>query len=174
MQTREQEHEQDLSLLTGPSPQTTFDAAQPSGRVKAFADCGIVGRRRARLVQGWRSEGNASERLAVLPVAEHPHPPASIAWRMNTDCGGSSTAIGTVWPLDLVRERDGTVLVLEDPGGQPSTACWAYPGRRASCCALASERAVQSLRKFHSGKKSKWIFSNQSRYLLKTGLLGHG
>src|SRR5260370_40138984 len=71
------------------------------------------------LCRGGRSEGNASARLAVIPVAEHPAP-ASLD-RLAHEYG-LREELDTDWavrPLDLVRERDGTVLVLEDPGGQP-------------------------------------------------------
>src|SRR5205809_4867800 len=71
------------------------------------------------LCRGWRSEGNASARLAVLPVAEHPAP-ASLD-RLAHEYG-LREELDSDWalrPLDLIRERDGTVLVLEDPGGQP-------------------------------------------------------
>ncbi len=71
------------------------------------------------LCRGWRSEGNASARLAVFPVAEHPAP-ASLD-RLAHEYGLREELDGdwAVRPLDLIRERDGTVLVLEDPGGQP-------------------------------------------------------
>src|SRR6266403_2271645 len=71
------------------------------------------------LCRGWRSEGNASARLAVLPVAEHPAPASldRLAHEYGRREGRDSDWAGR--PLDLVRERDRTVLVLEDPGGQP-------------------------------------------------------
>ncbi|HXJ57200.1 MAG TPA: serine/threonine-protein kinase, partial [Verrucomicrobiae bacterium] len=71
------------------------------------------------LCRGWRSEGNASTRLAVLPAAEHPAP-ASLD-RLTHEYGlrDELDSDWAVRPLDLVRERDGPVLVLEDPGGQP-------------------------------------------------------
>src|SRR5882762_6980977 len=71
------------------------------------------------LCRGWLSDGNASARLAVLPAAEHPAP-ASL--NRLTHEYGLREELDSDWavrPLDLVRERDGTVLVLEDPGGQP-------------------------------------------------------
>src|SRR5882757_4345753 len=71
------------------------------------------------LCRGWRSEGNPSARLAVFPAAEHPAP-ASLD-RLTHEYG-LREELDSDWavrPLDLVRERDGTVLVLEDPGGQP-------------------------------------------------------
>src|SRR5260370_23401845 len=71
------------------------------------------------LCRGWRSEGNGCARLAVISVAE-PSAPASID-RLAHEYG-LREELDSDWavrPLDLVRERDGTVLVLEDPGGQP-------------------------------------------------------
>jgi PAS domain S-box-containing protein len=64
-------------------------------------------------------DGNWSAVLVVLPAAEHPSPSSldrlahEYGLREELDCDWA------VRPLDLVRERDGMVLVLEDPGGQP-------------------------------------------------------
>src|SRR6266403_1516780 len=71
------------------------------------------------LCRGWRSEGNPSARLAVCPAAEHPAPASleRLAHEYGRREGRDSDWAGR--PLDLVRDRDGTVLVLEDPGGQP-------------------------------------------------------
>ena len=57
--------------------------------------------------------------LAVLPAAEHP-PPASLA-RLAHEYGLKDELDGAwaVRPLELVRERGRTMLVLEDPGGEP-------------------------------------------------------
>ncbi len=71
------------------------------------------------LCRGWRSEGNASARLAVLPVAEHPAPASLDRLAHEYGLREELDSDWAVRPLDLVRERDGTVLVLEDPGGQP-------------------------------------------------------
>src|SRR5881296_3538705 len=71
------------------------------------------------LCRGWRSEGNASARLAVLPVAEHPAPASLDRLAHEYGLREELDSDWAVRPLDLVRERDRTVLVLEDPGGQP-------------------------------------------------------
>src|SRR3989441_2878711 len=71
------------------------------------------------LCRGWRSEGNASARLAVLPVAEHPAPASLDRLAHEYGLREELDSDWAVRPLDLIRERDGTVLVLEDPGGQP-------------------------------------------------------
>src|SRR6266403_689026 len=71
------------------------------------------------LCRGWRSEGNASARLAVLPVAEHPAPASLDRLAHEYGLREEFDSDWAVRPLDLIRERDRTVLVLEDPGGQP-------------------------------------------------------
>jgi len=71
------------------------------------------------LCRGWRSEGNPSARLAVLPAAEHPAPASLDRLAHEYGLREELDSDWAVRPLDLVRERDGTVLVLEDPGGQP-------------------------------------------------------
>src|SRR2546426_1082686 len=71
------------------------------------------------LCRGWRSEGNPSARLAVLPAAEHPAPASLDRLAHEYGLRDELDSDWAVRPLDLVRERDWTVLVLEDPGGQP-------------------------------------------------------
>src|SRR6266498_1609465 len=71
------------------------------------------------LCRGWRSEGSASARLAVFPAAEHPAPASLDRLAHEYGLRDELDSDWAVRPLDLVRERDGTVLVLEDPGGQP-------------------------------------------------------
>src|SRR5882672_12049806 len=122
MQTRdEQEHRAGLVTADRPEPaQRTFNAAQPPGRVKALAGLQVLSDDGERvLCRGWRSEGNASARLAVLPAAEHPAPASLDRLAHEYGLREELDSDWAVRPLDLVRERDGTVLVLEDPGGQP-------------------------------------------------------
>src|SRR6266700_3441562 len=71
------------------------------------------------LCRGWGSEGNASARLAVLPAAEDPAPASLDRLAHEYGLREELDSDWAVRPLDLIRERDGTVLVLEDPGGQP-------------------------------------------------------
>src|SRR6266542_3436479 len=71
------------------------------------------------LCRGWRSEDSASARLAVFPAAEHPAPASLDRLAHEYGLRDELDSDWAVRPLDLVRERDGTVLVLEDPGGQP-------------------------------------------------------
>src|SRR6266536_5923306 len=71
------------------------------------------------LCRGWRSEDSASARLAVFLAAEHPAPASLDRLAHEYGLREELDSDWAVRPLDLVRERDGTVLVLEDPGGQP-------------------------------------------------------
>src|SRR4030095_4756698 len=71
------------------------------------------------LCRGWCSEGNAGARLAVLPVAAHPAPASLDRLAHEYGLREELDSDWAVRPLDLVRERDGVVLVLEDPGGEP-------------------------------------------------------
>src|SRR6266511_2148544 len=71
------------------------------------------------LCRGWRSEDSASARLAVFPAAEHTAPASLDRLAHEYGLRDELDSDWAVRPLDLVRERDGTVLVLEDPGGQP-------------------------------------------------------
>src|SRR5881394_4286085 len=122
MQTRDvQERRAGFVTAERPEPaQTTFDAAQPRGRVKALAGLQVLSDDGERvLCRGWRSEGNPSARLAVLPAAEHPAPASLDRLAHEYGLREELDSDWAVRPLDLVRERDGTVLVLEDPGGQP-------------------------------------------------------
>jgi serine/threonine protein kinase len=71
--------------------------------------------------RGWRLglDGNRVPVLAVLLAAEHP-PPASLArlaheYELRDELDGA----WAVRPLELGRERGQTMLVLEDPGGEP-------------------------------------------------------
>src|SRR6266511_415559 len=71
------------------------------------------------LCRGWRSEDSASARLAVFPAAEHPAPASLDRLAHEYGLREELESDWAVRPLDLICERDGTVLVLEDPGGQP-------------------------------------------------------
>src|SRR5258708_37511653 len=71
--------------------------------------------------RGWRlgADGNLGAVLAVLPATEHP-PPTSLA-RLVHEYGLKNELDGAwaVMPLELLRERGRTILLLEDRGGQP-------------------------------------------------------
>ena len=64
-------------------------------------------------------DGNRRAVLVVLPAAEHPSP--SSLDRLAHEYGLKDELDGAwaVRPLELVREGGRTVLVLEDPGGEP-------------------------------------------------------
>src|SRR6202021_2933828 len=70
--------------------------------------------------RGWRREADGSRRavLAVLPAAEQP--PPDLLERLAHQYGLKDELEGAwaVRPLELVRERGRTMLVLEDPGGE--------------------------------------------------------
>jgi PAS domain S-box-containing protein len=71
--------------------------------------------------RGWRNgvDGERNAVLAVLPAAEHPTP-GSLD-RLTHEYGLKDD-LDDAWaarPLELVRERGRTMLVLEDPGGEP-------------------------------------------------------
>jgi PAS domain S-box-containing protein len=73
--------------------------------------------------RGWHkgSDGNLVAALAVRPSSEHPHPAITdrlaceYAWKDELDRAWA------LRPLDLLQEGGRTVLVLEDPGGEPLT-----------------------------------------------------
>jgi PAS domain S-box-containing protein len=71
--------------------------------------------------RGWRlgADGNRGAVLAVLPSTEH-QSPASLAHLVHEY--GLKSELDGAWavvPLELVRERGRTILVLEDRGGEP-------------------------------------------------------
>ena len=71
--------------------------------------------------RGWRQDihGNRSAVLAVRPIGEHP--PAAVLDRLDHEYG-LRDELDSAWavrPLEFVRELGRTMLVLEDPGGEP-------------------------------------------------------
>ena len=71
--------------------------------------------------RGWRLDDDGKRRavLVVLPAAEHPSP--SSLDRLAHEYGLKDELDGrwAVQPLELVRDGGRTMLVLEDPGGEP-------------------------------------------------------
>src|ERR1700688_1344197 len=65
------------------------------------------------------AEGHQTAVLAVLPAAEHPTP--ATLDRLAREYGLKDELDGAwaVRPLELGRHRGRTMLVLEDPGGEP-------------------------------------------------------
>jgi PAS domain S-box-containing protein len=89
--------------------------------------------------RGWRlrADGSRSAVLAVLPAAEHP-PPASLdrlthEYELKDEIDGA----WAVRPLELGREGGRTMLVLEDPGGEPLERLLGTPMEVESCLRLA-------------------------------------
>ncbi len=79
--------------------------------------------------RGWRqrADGHRLAVLAVVPVVEHPSP--DTLDRLAHEYGYKDDLDGA-WaarPLELVRERGRTMLVLEDPGGEPLEGLLAQP-----------------------------------------------
>ena len=65
------------------------------------------------------ADGNCRSVLAVRPVAERPHP--TFIDRLAHEFG-LKDELDSAWavrPLELVRDGGRTMLVLEDPGGEP-------------------------------------------------------
>src|SRR4030088_3105497 len=79
--------------------------------------------------RGWRdgAGGDRNAVLAVLPAAEHPTPSSlnrlTHEYELRDDLDGA----WAVRPLELVRERGRTMLVLEAPGGEPLDALLGPP-----------------------------------------------
>jgi hypothetical protein len=86
------------------------------------------------LCRGWRDDGD-SDRIAVLAVlsaSEHPTP--SFADRPAHEYGlkDELDGLSAARPLALVREHGRTVLLPEDPGGEPLAA--STSARTAAVC----------------------------------------
>jgi PAS domain S-box-containing protein len=100
--------------------------------------------------RGWRlgTDGNRGAVLAVLPTAEHP-PPTSLA-RFAHEYGLKDELDGAwaVRPLELVRERGRTMLVLEDHGGEPLERLLGRPMEVGRFLRLALSLSV-SLQRLH-------------------------
>jgi PAS domain S-box-containing protein len=71
------------------------------------------------LCRGWRDDDDRTAVLAVLSASEHPTP--GFVERLAHEYGLKDELDGgsAVRPLALVREHGRTVLLLEDPGGEP-------------------------------------------------------
>jgi PAS domain S-box-containing protein len=69
----------------------------------------------------WRdgADGDQNAVLAVLPAAEHPTPGSLNHLTHEYELKGDLDDAWAVRPLELVRERGRTLLVLKDPGGEP-------------------------------------------------------
>ncbi len=83
------------------------------------------------------ADGSSDSVLVVLPASEHPLP--SSRERLVHEFGLKDDLDGAwaVRPLELARERDLTVLVLEDPGGGPLVRLLGAPIETGSFLRLA-------------------------------------
>jgi PAS domain S-box-containing protein len=83
------------------------------------------------------ADGERTVVLAVLPASEHPSP--ATLDRLAHEYGLRDELDGAwaVRPLDLVHERGRTILVLEDPGGEPLHRLLGAPMKMASFLRLA-------------------------------------
>src|SRR5260370_13456889 len=63
--------------------------------------------------------GDRTSVLAVLPAAEHPTPATLDRLAHEYGLKDELDAAWALRPLELVRERGPTMLVLEDPGSEP-------------------------------------------------------
>src|SRR6202030_873264 len=91
---------------------------------------------RGRRVGG---DGDRSAVLVVLPAAEHPSP--SSLDRLTHEYG-LKDELDEAWavrPLELVRDGGRTMLVLEDPGGEPLDLLLGAPMRWDTSCAWPPE-----------------------------------
>src|SRR5712671_2169297 len=71
--------------------------------------------------RGWRlgDDGNRNAVLVVLPAAEHPSPSSLNRLAHEYELKDELDGAWAVRPLELVRDGGRTMLVLEDPGGEP-------------------------------------------------------
>ena len=111
------------------SPIATTGVMAECGRgeilsVGADAQCSLQvlwEERECSFARGWRldADGQRKPVLAVLPTAEHPTP--SNLDRLAHEFGLKDQLDGAwaVRPLELLRNSQGTMLLLEDPGGEP-------------------------------------------------------
>jgi hypothetical protein len=65
------------------------------------------------------ADGDWIDVLAVLPAAEHPSPASFDRLTHEYELRDELDGTGAVRPLELIRERGRTMLVLEDFGGEP-------------------------------------------------------
>ena len=89
------------------------------------------------LCRGWRDDGDGDRTavLAVLSASEHPTP--GFVGRLAHEYGLKDELDGrsAARPLALVREHGRTMLLLEDPGGEPLDRLLGRPMEMGSSCA---------------------------------------
>jgi predicted ATPase/signal transduction histidine kinase len=100
--------------------------------------------------RGWRNGagGDRNAVLAVLPAAEHPTPGSLNRLTHEYELKDDLDRAWAVRPLELVRERGRTMLLLEDPGGEPLDRILGAPMEVGAFLRLAIGIAV-ALRNVH-------------------------
>jgi serine/threonine protein kinase len=111
-----------------------FDAVDEDNSLNASWEDGEFVFRRA-----WRraAGGKGDAVLVVLPAAEHPAPATLDRLAHEYGLKGDLDGAWAVRPLELVRERGRTMLVLEDPGGEPLDRLLSAPMEMGSFLPLA-------------------------------------
>jgi len=73
------------------------------------------------LCRGWRIRADSSRKgiLAVLPASENPTPLSLDRLAREYELRDDLDSAWAVRPLELVRQHGRTMLVLDDPGGEP-------------------------------------------------------
>jgi PAS domain S-box-containing protein len=79
--------------------------------------------------RGWRSgaDGKRAPVLAVIPAAEQPTPQCLDRLTHEYGLRDELDRSWAVQPLELLREHDRTVLLLDDPGGEPLQRSLGFP-----------------------------------------------
>src|SRR3982074_1377655 len=100
------------------------------------------------LCRGWRDDGDGgTAMLAVLSASEHPAPAfvdqLAHEYGLKDELDGRSAAR----PLALVREHGRTILLLEDPGGEPLNRLLGRPMEmgRFLCFAIGISAALRQV-----------------------------
>jgi len=88
---------------------------------------------------GRANSGGRSAVLAVFPAGEHPTPATLNRLAHEIWIEDELDGAWAVRPLELLSEGGRSMLVLEDPGGEPApSGCWAHPWRWSASCAWPS------------------------------------
>ena len=100
--------------------------------------------------RGWRvdDDGNQHAVLTVVPAADHPSRSSLDRLAHEYELKDELDGAWAVRPLDLVRNAAGTVLVLEDPGGEPLDRMLGVPMEAVRFLSLGSAIAA-ALGKLH-------------------------